>query len=108
MHLPQHPITGIEIAHDHPKRIQIHDGMETLLFVSHLVVDGIEIFFSAQYTGLNASIFKSPFDFRMDFLNHLFAVSPSLRNHFFEHAIAIGVEGFKAQLFELDFYIMDT
>ncbi len=42
------------------------------------------------------------------FLNHLFAVSPCLRNHFFEHAVAIGVEGFKTQLFELDFDIMNT
>ncbi len=51
---------------------------------------------------------QTPFDFGEDLLNHLLTVAARRFDHLFNDAVAIRVQCFKAQLFELGFDVMDT
>ena len=51
---------------------------------------------------------QTPFDFREDFLDHLFTVAARGFHHFFDYAITVGIQRLKTQLFELGFDVVDT
>ena len=108
VHLAEHAIAGVGVMDDYAERIDIHDRMETLLFKHHLAIDGIEVLFTTTHTAWNSRFLQSSFDFREDFLDHLFSVAASGFNHLFNHAIAVRVQRLKTQLFKLGFNVMNT
>ena len=93
---------------DDAKCVDIHDGVKTLLFEHHFAVNRVQVLLTPAYATRNTCLLQTPFDFREDFLDHLFAVAASGFNHFFNHAIAVWVQRFKTQLFQLGFNVMNT
>ena len=57
--------------------------------------------------GIPASC-KRPSISREDLLNHLLTVAARRFDHLFNDAVAVKLQRFKAQLFELGFDVMDT
>ena len=55
-----------------------------------------------------ARFLQTPFDFREDFLDHLFTVAARGFHHFFDYAITVGIQRLKTQLFEFGFNVVDT
>ncbi len=108
VHLTQHAIAGVEILNNHPERIDVHDRVKTLLFQHHLAIDGVEMLLATAHTAGDTRLLQTPFDLREDFLNHLFTVAARGLHHLFNHAVAVRVQRFKAQLFQLGFDVVDT
>ncbi len=66
------------------------------------------MFFSTADAARNSRFLQTPFNFREDLLNHLFTVTTCGFHHLFNHAIAVRVQRFKAQLFQLGLDVVDT
>ncbi len=108
VHLPQHAIAGVGVVDDHAERVDIHDRVKTLLFEHHFAVDGVKMFFATADPARDPRFLQAPVNFREDLLNHLFTVTASGFYHLFNHAIAVRVQRFKTQLFQLGFNVMNT
>ncbi len=65
------------------------------------------LFATADAAG-NTGFLQAPFDFREDLLNHLLTVTTCGFHHLFDHPEAVRVQGFKTQLFQLGFNVMNT
>src|SRR5690606_19164885 len=108
MHLTEHAVAGIQIVDDNAEGVNIHDRVETLLFHDHFAVNGVEMLLASAYATGNTGFLQTAFDFREDFLDHLFTVTACGFDYLFDHPITVWVQRFKAQLFKLGFDVMDT
>ncbi|ETY33522.1 hypothetical protein D039_1434A, partial [Vibrio parahaemolyticus EKP-028] len=63
--------------------------MKTLFFGFHLVVDGEQVLFTTYDACIQTNILQSAFDFTVNTLNHLFAITASRSHDFFEYAITV-------------------
>ena len=108
VHLAEHAIADIGIMDDNAEGVDIHDRVKTLLFEHHFAVDGVQMLFATADAAGDPRFLQTPFDFGEDLLNHLLTVAARRFDHLFNDAVAIRVQCFKAQLFELGFDVMDT
>jgi hypothetical protein len=108
VHLAKHAVAGVGIMDNHAEGVDIHDRVKTLLFEHHFAVDGVQMLFATADATGDSRFLQTPFDFREDLLNHLFTVAARRFDHLFNDAIAVRIQRFKAQLFELGFDVMDT
>ena len=93
---------------NHAEGVDIHNRVKTLLFEHHLAVDGVQVFFATADATRNSRFLQTPFNFRKNLLNHLFTVTARSFYHFFNDAITVRIQRFKAQLFKLGFDVMNT
>ena len=108
VHLPQHAITGVRVVDNDAEGVDIHDRVKTLLLEHHFAVDGVQVFLATADAARNSRFLQAPFDFREDLLNHLLTVAACGFHHLFNHAIAVRVQRFKTQLFQLGFNVVNT
>ena len=108
MNLAQNAVAGIQIRHQDAEGVDVHDGVEALLLVLHLVVDGVQVLFAAQYGAFDPRIFETPLEFGVDLVNHFLAVAARGSHDFLQYPVAVGIQRFKAELFQFDLDIVDT
>ena len=69
--LVQYAQTGVavdQIGQQHAHAINVSDLRKTQMFATHLLVDGIERFFSPKNTDVQMALLESGFDFELKFL----------------------------------------
>ena len=86
---------------DDAESVHIHDFMEGFLLEFHLVIDGIQVFFPPQNPPWQAPFFQLLLQFAPDIVNDFLVRAPQLGHRFRNVLRTHGVQGRKAQVFEL-------
>src|SRR5690554_441858 len=97
----QDPVTVVFRIGDDAEGIHIHDFMERFLLELHLVVDGVQVFFPAQYPARQAALFQLFLQFTPDIVDNFLVAAPQFGHRFRDVLGAHRIQRGKAQVFQL-------
>ena len=97
----QNAVTVVFRVGDDAEGVHIHDFMERFLLELHLVVDGVQVFFPAQYPARQAALFQLFLQFTPDIVDNFLVAAPQLGHRFRDVLGAHRIQRGKAQVFQL-------
>ena len=102
MHDAERAVGGVHVNDDDAQAIHIDDVGERRALAQHLAIDAVQVLFAALDLRLDAAFSQGRFELLLDLVEKLLLVAARALERALEHAVAMRVEGAKAQILELE------
>ncbi len=75
VHRPQDSVAGVDTVDNDAKGVDVHDFIERLFLVAHLLINAEQVFFPSDHQRVDVLTLKAQLNGVLNFLDQLFAIA---------------------------------